>query len=82
MWVPECGYHLYHGDEIKDSLGKLNEAMYVDGSASPTYSVTVFIVLLIMYFGVILDEIIVFTLFKVLFSAILGNNKMRNTLPE
>lgn len=31
--ICEHGYHLYNEDEIKSSLGKLNEVMYVDGSA-------------------------------------------------
>lgn len=46
--IPDHGYHLYNGDEIKVSLGKLNDVMYVDGSAqcqaSHTHSMTIFIV--------------------------------------
>lgn len=80
----EHGYQLYNGNEIKGSLGKLNEVIYVDGLAQclAFHTTTVFNILSIMHFAIILDEIIAFILFHILFLSNFGYTKERNTLSE
>lgn len=79
--ILEHSYDLYNGDDIKGSLGKLNEVIYVDGSVQclASHTMTGFIVLLIMHFGIVL-AIIAFILFKTLLLSNLGSNKGRYTV--